>query len=159
MFTCSEQTDSCIVTLDVLLIIDRFVSIGSYSPGLMNLQASSIKLSLEKYAGIASVLSQGGDAAGLVSDISSLKQVNTQPNPLSLITPTQPMNKLRAIFQVAKLNGLEGRTKTTKAELVQMLCTCRLGSAYIRSQEQVWDNLSALYHLMLSMLLLALVGS
>jgi hypothetical protein len=34
-----------------------------------------IKLSLEKYAGIVSVLNQGGDAAGLVSDITSLKEV------------------------------------------------------------------------------------
>lgn len=48
-------------------------------------QASFIKLSLEKYAGIVSVLSQGGDAAALVSDVSSLKEVtSSQPRPRTL---------------------------------------------------------------------------
>jgi hypothetical protein len=40
----------------------------------------------------------------------------------------QPM-----FLQVGKLNGLEGKAKT-KAELVQQLCTCRLGSPYLRTQ-------------------------
>lgn len=38
-------------------------------------QTPSVKLSLEKYAGTVSVLGQGGDAASLVSDMSTLKEV------------------------------------------------------------------------------------
>ena len=54
---------------------------------MADVQASFIKLSLEKYAGIVSVLSQGGDAAGLVSDVSSLKEVNSTQTLLPRIKP------------------------------------------------------------------------
>lgn len=48
------------------------------------------------------------------------------------------------MLQVAKLNGLEGRTKTAKVELVQLLSTHRLGSAYIRIHQQVCVHCSPL---------------
>lgn len=55
---------------------------------MADLQATIAKLSLEKYSGVVSVLSQGGDAAGLVTDIGSLKEVCSNS-----VSPTVPQHK------------------------------------------------------------------